>query len=214
MQLRLLQQQYNSENFLMEQLVSEAVNMHGDDFLYIPRIFVGKDEILGEDRLSEFKNSYPIVMYLETIDGYEGQGAMLQKFGLTMDQQATLTVARRTWDQAVGQYGQTILPNRPAEGDLLFYPRTKALFEIMFVQHESPFYQVGQLYVYKLTVEKFRYSSEKITTGNPTIDAFTQLSTDSTQPDVESPLSYGDNQKFKDAADDIVWDRNNPFGDI
>jgi hypothetical protein len=131
-----------------------------------------------------------------------------------MDQQATLTVARRTWDQAVGQYGQTILPNRPAEGDLLFYPRTKALFEIMFVQHESPFYQVGQLYVYKLTVEKFRYSSEKITTGNPTIDAFTQLSTDSTQPDVESPLSYGDNQKFKDAADDIVWDRNNPFGDI
>jgi hypothetical protein len=51
--------------------------MHGDDFLYIPRTFVGKDEILGEDRLSEFKNSYPIVMYLETIDGYEGQGAML-----------------------------------------------------------------------------------------------------------------------------------------
>lgn len=198
----------------MEQLVAEAVNIHGDDFLYIPRIFVGKDEVLGEDRISEFKNAYPIIMYLESMDGYEGQGAMLSKFGLSMDQQATLTVARRNWDQAVGQYGQTILPNRPAEGDLLYYPRTKALFEIMFVQHESPFYQVGQLYVYKLTVEKFRYSSEKIATGITDIDAFTQLATDSTNADVESPMSFGDNNKFKQAAQSVIFNEQNPFGEV
>lgn len=213
MQLRLLQQSYNSENTLMEQLISEAVNIHGDDFLYIPRTFVGKDEILGEDRISEFKNAYPIIMYLESMDGYEGQGAMLSKFGLMMDQQATLTVARSTWSQAVGQYGLSILPNRPAEGDLLYYPRTKALLEIMFVQHESPFYQVGQLYVYKLTVEKFRYSSEKITTGITDIDTFTSLATDSSNINVESPMSYGDNSKFKQAASTVIFDEQNPFGE-
>jgi hypothetical protein len=173
--------------------------MHGDDFMYIPRTFVAKDEVLGEDRLSKFKNSYPVVMYLESIDGFEGQGAMMSKFGLQMDQQATLTVARRTWDQTVGQYGQTILPNRPAEGDLIYYPRTKALLEIMFVQHLNPFYQLGQLYVYKLTVEKFRYSSEKLETGVTTIDAFNDLATTGAA-NVETPQSFGDNTNLKTKA--------------
>lgn len=77
MSLRFLQQSFTSENSLYESLVTEAVNMHGDDFLYIPRILVSKDEILGEDRLSKFEHSYPVIMYLESIDGFEGQGAMM-----------------------------------------------------------------------------------------------------------------------------------------
>jgi hypothetical protein len=105
MSLRLLQQTYNSENLLYESLITEAVNIHGDDFMYIPRTLVSKDEILGEDRLSQFKNSYPIIMYVETTDGFEGQNAFMNKFGLNNEQSATLTVARRTWIQAVGQYG-------------------------------------------------------------------------------------------------------------
>lgn len=213
MTLRLLNSAYTSENLLYESLITEAVEMHGDDFMYIPRTFVAKDEVLGEDRLSKFKNSYPVVMYLESIDGFEGQGAMMSKFGLQMDQQATLTVARRTWDQTVGQYGQTILPNRPAEGDLIYYPRTKALLEIMFVQHLNPFYQLGQLYVYKLTVEKFRYSSEKLETGVTTIDAFNDLATTGAA-NVETPQSFGDNTKLKTKAQQFVFDTNNPFGQI
>ena len=109
-----------------------------------------------------------------------------------MDQTATLSVARKFWDQKVGQYGNTILPNRPAEGDLIFYPRTNALLEITFVQHQSPFYQVGQLYVYKLSVEKFRYSSEKMMTGEAAVDAFNSLATTGTA-DVQAPQSFGDN---------------------
>jgi hypothetical protein len=213
MTLRLLNSAYTSENLLYESLITEAVEMHGDDFMYIPRTFVAKDEVLGEDRLSKFKNSYPVVMYLESIDGFEGQGAMMSKFGLQMDQQATLTVARRTWDQTVGQYGQTILPNRPAEGDLIYYPRTKALLEIMFVQHSNPFYQLGQLYVYKLTVEKFRYSSEKLETGVASIDAFNDLATTGTA-NVETPQSFGDNTKLKSKASQFILDTNNPFGDL
>jgi hypothetical protein len=99
--LRLFNEVYNNENILYESLITEALEIHSADFYYIPRTFVAKDEILGEDRLSKFKNAYPIPMYMETTNGFEGQGAFISKFGLTMEQQATLSVARRSWEAAV-----------------------------------------------------------------------------------------------------------------
>ena len=164
-----------NEQFLIEDIIVESLAIYGQDFYYIPRTLVSKDNILGEDRLSEFKTAYPIEMYLENTEGFEGQGAFMQKFGLMVEQTATLTVARRRWDQLVGRFGQTILPNRPAEGDLLYFPLTKGLFEIKFVQHQDPFHQLGKLYVYKLQVELFQYSSERIDTGIEEIDAFESL---------------------------------------
>lgn len=166
-----------SEQLTYEDIIVESISIFGQDFYYIPRTLVGKDEILGEDRLSQFKYAYGIEMYLETVNGFEGQGAFIQKFGLMMEQSATLTVARRKWEQLVGQHGLSILPNRPAEGDLLWFPLTNGLFEIKFVTHQDPFYQAGKLYVYKLQVELFQYSSEKIDTGNSNIDIFETLKT-------------------------------------
>jgi hypothetical protein len=145
--------------------------------MYIPRTLVSKDEILGEDRLSKFTSSFPIEMYFENVDSLDGQGAFIQKFGLMMEQSATLVVARRRWDQLVGRYGQTIIPTRPCEGDLIYFPLTKGLFEIKFVKHQDPFYQLGKLYVFKLQVELFQYASEKIDTGITEIDAFETLKT-------------------------------------
>jgi hypothetical protein len=163
------------EQYLIEDLIVESLQIYGQDFYYIPRKLVAKDEILGEDRLSEFKTAYPIEMYLENVDGFEGQGAFVQKFGLMMEQSATLTVARRRWDQLVGRFGQTQLPIRPCEGDLLYFPLTKGLFEIKFVKHQDPFYQLGKLYVYQLQVELFQYASEYIDTGVKEIDVFETL---------------------------------------
>jgi hypothetical protein len=150
-------------------------------------------------------------MYLETVDGFEGQGAFIQKFGLMMEQSATLTVARRRWDQLVGQYGQTQIPTRPCEGDLLYFPLTGGLFEIKFVQHQDAFYQLGKLYVYKLSVELFQYSSEKIDTGIDEIDAFEDLKTFDTtmQPDIQKPDSFGDNTNFESQASGIVITKSN-----
>jgi len=165
----------SSEQYIYEDIICESISIYGQNFYYIPRVLVGKDEILGEDRLSQFKEAYGIEMYLESHDGFEGQGAFIQKFGLMMEQSATLTVARRRWEQLVGQHGKTILPNRPCEGDLLFFPLTGGLFEIKFVKHQDPFYQLGRLYVYKLQVELFQYSSEKIDTGIKEIDVFETL---------------------------------------
>lgn len=155
-------------------------------------------------------------MYFENVDGYEGQGAFIQKFGLMIEQSATLTVARRRWDQMVGRFGQTTIPTRPNEGDLIYFPLTNAMFEIKFVQHQDPFYQLGKLYVYKLQVELFQYSSEHISTGIKEIDKFEPLKSYdvSVETITDGPMSYGDNEKFQQAALDVVFDTNNPFGDI
>ncbi len=205
-----------NEQYLVEDIIVESLSIYGSDFYYIPRTLVSKDNILGEDRLSKFKNAYSIEMYLETVDGFEGQGAMIQKFGLMMEQSATLTVARRRWDQLVGRYGQTILPTRPAEGDLLYFPLTNGLFEIKFVEHQDPFYQLGKLYVYRLSVELFQYASEKLETGLKEVDVFESLKSfdQNVNSDVDVPNSYGDNNKFLDEKDGIVFNTNNPFGDV
>lgn len=169
-----------SEQMLVEDLIIESLRIYGRELFYIPRSLVSKDNILGEDRLSEFKTAFPIEMYFENIDNFGGQGAFINKFGLMIEQSATLVVARRRWDQFIGRYGVTTVPNRPNEGDLVWFPLTNSLFEIKFVQHQDPFYQLGKLYVYKLQVELFQYSSERIDTGIKEIDAFESLKTFST----------------------------------
>ena len=164
-----------SEQLFHEDLIVESLSFYGQNFYYVPRTLFAKDEILGEDRLSKFKNAYSIEMYLENVDGFDGQGAFIQKFGLMMEQSATLVVARRRWEQLVGRFGQTIIPSRPCEGDLLYFPLTDALFEVKFVQYQDPFYQIGKLFVYKLQVELFQYASEVMTTGIKEIDDFETL---------------------------------------
>lgn len=172
-----------NEQLLIEDIIVESIQIYGQDFEYMPRALVAKDEILGEDRLSKFENSFTIEAYLENADGFEGQGAFIQKFGLFMEQSATLTISRRRWEQLVGRYGTGILPNRPAEGDLLYFPLTGGLFEIKFVQHQDPFYQIGRLQVYKLQVELFQYASEYIDTGDSDIDAFENVYTQDVSTD-------------------------------
>lgn len=169
-----------SERLLIEDIIIESLKIYGQEIMYIPRTLVSKDEILGEDRLSQFKHSFPIEMYFENVDSFDGQGSFIQKFGLMVEQSATLVVARRRWDQMVGRYGATQLPQRPCEGDLIYFPLSKGLFEIKFVQHQDPFYQLGKLYVYKLQVELFQYASERIDTGIAEVDIFETLKTFST----------------------------------
>jgi hypothetical protein len=164
-----------NEQFLIEDLIIESLRIYGNEVMYIPRTLVSKDNILGEDRLSQFKSAFPIEMYFENVDSFAGQGAFIQKFGLMIEQSATLVCARRRWEQFVGRYGVTTIPSRPNEGDLIYFPLSKGLFEIKFVQHQDPFYQLGKLYVYKLQIELFQYASEFIDTGIPAVDAFESL---------------------------------------
>jgi hypothetical protein len=216
--LRLVPHRYSNQNLILEKLQAEAIDIHSMPMLYIPRRLVAEDGILGEDRLSEFKYAYPINVYVENVDGFTGQNSFASKFGLQIDSGAVFQIAKSTWGKTVGLAETGILPNRPAEGDLIYANFSKGLFEITFVDHQSPFYQLGQFYTYKLNVELFRYSSEKLDTGIPEVDMFedklTQDRAIRTDPDTAPQVGGADNSKFKDKASEFIVNTNNPFGNF
>ena len=159
-----------SEQYLYEDLVTEALKIYGHEMYYMPRSMVSRDMILNEDIESKFTDAYMIEMYLENVDGFDGDGTFFSKFGLEIRDQATFVVSKRQWEKLVGMWNNEIVEGRPNEGDLLFFPLTRSFFEIKFVEHKSPFYQLSKVPVYKLRCELFEYSDEEIDTGIAEID--------------------------------------------
>ena len=152
----------STEQNLMEDLTIEAIKTMGMDVLYLPREYVKKDLLFGEDVLSQFEKTYEIEMYLQSVDGFQGEGDILAKYGLEVKDKVELVVARRRFMDEVGNLEP--IP-RPREGDLIYFPLGNYLFEINFVEHENPFYQLGKNQTYLIQAELFTYSLEKFQTG-------------------------------------------------
>jgi len=159
------------EQALYEDLIIEQLRIYGQDVYYIPRKLAGQDDVFGEDIGSSFEDAYLIEMYMETIDGYEGEKDLMSKFGLDIQDDATFVVARRRWEQFVAVDNNLIVSSRPNEGDLIYFSKGNKLFEITFVEDEDPFFQVHNLPTYKLKCKTFEYGSEAIDTGITEIDA-------------------------------------------
>lgn len=152
-----------SEKNLLDDLWQEAISFYGQNMFYIPRETVVIDELFGDDRASKFKNAYPMAMMVENTSGYDGQD-LYQKFGVEIRDDATLVVSRREFHNELISTPHRDL-KRPREGDLIFVPFSNSLFEIMFVEHEQPFYIWNQLPAYKFNVSLFEYNNEEIDTG-------------------------------------------------
>ena len=159
------------EQHLYEDLMIEQLKIYGQDVYYIPRTLVKEDNLLGEDVLSKFGDAYLIEMYFENVEGYEGEKEIMTKFGLEMRDEATFVVAKRRFEQLVSGDTNLIVKTRPNEGDLVYFPKVKKIFEITFVDHDDPFYQVHNVPAFKLKVKTFEYSSEDMDTGIAEIDA-------------------------------------------
>ena len=164
-----------SEQDLYEDLVTESIKVFGQDVIYIPRTRISEDALLNEE-FSEFTAAYPIEMYLESAEGFEGDGNLLGKFGLEIRDQADFVVTKRRWDSVVGvnvndaNLGYTE-KGKPAEGDLIYMTLTQRLFEIRYVEPKNPFYQLGNLPTYTMTAELFEYNDQHFDTGYDEIDA-------------------------------------------
>ena len=158
---------HSGEQNIVEDLTVEMIKTMGRDMVYIPRTLVDVDTIFGEDDISKFDDGYQVEMYIQSVDGFEGEGDVLAKYGLQIKDRVELVLARKRFDQAIGQYENT---TRPKEGDLIYFPLSNTLFEINFVEHENPFYQLGKLYTYRLSCEVFTYSGEEIDTGFTDVD--------------------------------------------
>jgi len=181
-----------SEQYLYEDLVIEAIGIYGHDVFYLPRERVNTDELLGEDPLSQFGDAYGIEMWMETQEGYDGERDLVSRFGLEIRNETSFVVSRRRWDDVVSRNDNLITTTRPQEGDLIYFPTVKRMWEISFVDHDDPFYQVNNLPVYKLYCRSWEYSSERLDTGIDAIDAIeTKRSTDASGYEISGEQGDG-----------------------
>jgi len=164
------------EQSLIEDLVIESIKIYGMDAWYIPRTNKTRDSIFNETGYGyiEYPEAHMVEMYVKSVDGFEGEGDFLSKFGLEIRDSVTLTVARRSYESEVVTYRSDNSADapltRPLEGDLIYLPLNNKIFEIKHVEHESIFYQMGSLQMYDLRAELFEYSGEVFKTGHDFID--------------------------------------------
>jgi hypothetical protein len=177
-----------TEQSLIQDLINEQLRMYGVEVHYLPRQYITEKTVIREVIESEFNNAYPIEAYINTYEGYNDNPTILSKFGIQSLNEITLVISRerfKTYISPLIQNQPNIkLSSRPKEGDLIYFPLGKRLFEIKYVEHEKPFYQLQGLYTYELRCELFRYEDETINTSIDDIDGIIS-GDDSTNTDPE-----------------------------
>ena len=173
-------QEVASEQRLVQDLVNEHLRMYGQEVYYLPRKYLGTESIMKENVLSKFDDAYPIEAYMVNVEGFQGSGDLLTKFGIRVTDDVTFIISRERFEDYISNIATAInesedlrrgvVTDRPIEGDLIYFPLTDSLFEIKFVEHENPFYQLGSLYTYELKCELFEYEQEIFDTEIAEID--------------------------------------------
>ncbi len=165
-----------NEQRLIQELINEQLRIYGVEVIYIPRKFVRRETILREISSSKFDDNFSLEAYVNNYEGYSGQGDILTKFGMSLKDDLSLIISKERYEDFISPFldsesgEEIILASRPREGDLVYFPLGQRLFEVKFVEHEQPFYQLGKLYVYELKCELFEYEDEVIDTSIPEID--------------------------------------------
>lgn len=160
-----------SEINLYEELIIEALKIYGQDVYYLPRTIVNEDTLLGDDPASQFASSYKIEMYIENVEGFDGEGDLFTRFGVEIRDECTFVVSKNRWSNQVARADNALQGDRPTEGDLIYLPLSKSMFEIRHVEHEQPFYQIENVPTYKMRCTLFEYTGEDMDTGNTLIDS-------------------------------------------
>ena len=168
------QQGSKSEQGLIQDLINEQLKIYGVEVYYLPRKYITEKTIISEVIESKFESAFPIEAYVDTYDGYNGLGTLMSKFGIQEMDDLTITISKERFENYITPLIKNIsdigLSTRPREGDLIYFPLGDRLFEIKYVEHEKPFYQLQKNYVYQLSCELFRYEDEIIDTDIVDID--------------------------------------------
>ena len=212
----------NYDNFneqqLIDDLVIESIKMYGVDVIYIARDFGAIDRVFNEDDLPLYNKVFQFEAYVKSVDGFEGEGDFLSKFGLQIRDQVTFSVANRTFERFVTRETEDII--RPREGDLIYFPINEKMFEIKFTEHESVFYQNGSLQVFDMRCELIEYSGQRMETGYENIDDyFDKIDTTSTttlqalaNTEADGSDALARNYTFETEGDNILdFSESDPF---
>ena len=207
---------FNEQN-LIDDLVIESIQIYGIDITYITGSFNNRDQIFNEDDTPIYDEMFSFEVYVKNVDGFEGEGDFLSKFGLQIRDQITFTVAHRTWDRFVTRNDQVRV--RPKEGDVIWFPLNNKPYKITYVEHESVFYQTGALQVYDMRCELMEYSGERFETGRWEIDHYFDDQNPTTEfvqtlEDVANNDPISQNYQFEKIADDILdFSEIDPFSE-
>ena len=164
------------EQRLVQELINEQLKIYGVEVTYIPRKFVRKQTVIEEIQSSKFDDNFLLEAYVNTYDGYGGAGDILTKFGMSIRDELVITISRERFEDFISPFldgendNEIEISTRPREGDLIYFPLGQRLFEVKFVEHEQPFYQLGKNYVYELKCELFEYEDEVLDTSVEEID--------------------------------------------
>ena len=164
-----------SEQRLVQDLINEQLKIYGVDIFYMPRKFIGTDDVMKENIVARFDDSYALEAYVQNYEGFAGSGDLMTKFGVRTTDELTLVISKERYEDFVSVFytdgeDETKLTSRPKEGDLIYFPLSDSLFEVKFVEHEQPFYQLGKLYMFQLTCELYEYEDAVIDTSITEID--------------------------------------------
>lgn len=192
---------FNEQN-LIDDLVIESIRIYGVDVIYIKRSFGAIDSVFNEDDLPLYDETFEFEAYVKNVDGFEGEGDFLSKFGLQIRDAVTFTVANRTFERYVTR--ELVEMIRPREGDLIYFPLSEKMYEIKFVEHESIFYQTGALQVFDMKCELIEYSGQRFQTGRDPIDTyFDPIDTTSTTTLQALANTAGDQFGVTDGVDNL-----------
>lgn len=222
---------HHGEQQIYEDLIVEAIRISGHDVWYIPRRINNKDPIYDADDISSFDKAYLVEMYIKSVDGFEGDGDYMSRFGgIEIRNQVVFTIAKRVFNEEIGTPEDFI---RPREGDLVYFPLNKKVFQINYVDNKPFFYPFGELFTYDLYCELYEYSQEEFNTGIPEIDIIQErestnlydwaiqdsdgkaildsdgnpilTSTYGVENDtIDTPTDHQDNEEIQDASDEII----------
>jgi len=155
-----------SEQRLVQNLINEQLSMYGIEVVYLPRKLINTDNIFREVESSTFNDNFAIEAYVNTYEGYTGAGDIMTKFGMSLKDDLVVTISRERFEDFIAPFLLTMpddeidVASRPREGDLIYFPLGQRMFEIKFVEHEKPFYQLNKNYVYELQCELFELEDE------------------------------------------------------
>jgi hypothetical protein len=155
------------EQSLHDGLIQESIEIYGEGMYYLPRRAANFDHIYTEDDQDYFDTTYLSTFYIKNVDGFEGQGNFMSKFGLEIRDQITLVVSNTIFTEDVG-----VAENfpRPREGDLIYFPLNDKVFEIVFVDKFTMYFPLGATPTYTITCQLFEYKGERFLTGIPSVD--------------------------------------------
>ena len=158
---------FGLEQEMLQDLVTEAIEIYGIDVIYIPRNLTNFDQLYVADDQSTYTTPIRTTVYLQSVDGFGPSQNIFTKFGLVINDNITVSFSRRTYESEVEPV--TKKP-RPDEGDLIYFDLNKKVFQIKYTNNKEIFYELGKLPAYQMTCELFQYSDETFNTGIPEID--------------------------------------------